>query len=104
MVRAGNGGMPLSTRPSCTTARILSPRTSRITRRERVRSGPDSPPAASRPWQKEQLRANSDLPRDGADTDVGLVSCADAEEATPTTIAQISNPVPILRLYKPTIG
>ena len=56
-----NGGMPLSTRPLRTSGMILSPRTSSATSVERVRSGPVSPPIASRPWQKPQVEREERL-------------------------------------------
>src|SRR5579863_9689 len=54
--------MPFSGRPLRTTDLILSPPTSDVTSLERVRSGPLSPPPASRPWQNEQSSRNSDAP------------------------------------------
>ena len=46
-----NDGIPLSGRPTRSSGPIVSPRESSATSVERVRSGPVSPPAASRPWQ-----------------------------------------------------
>ena len=46
---SANAGMPLSTRPARRSGPSLSPRTSSATIAARVRSGPDSPPIASRP-------------------------------------------------------
>ena len=51
--------MPLSGRPVRMTGPSLSPRTSCATSVERVRSGPPSPPAASRPWQELHWPRNS---------------------------------------------
>src|SRR4051812_23874396 len=56
------GGMPLSGRPVLTMEPILSPFTSSATMDERVRSGPVSPPMASRPWQNPQCATNSGSP------------------------------------------
>src|SRR6185503_11272982 len=50
--------MPAFGRPSRITGPILSPRASSATSFERVRSGPDSPPAASRPWQNPHWAEN----------------------------------------------
>src|SRR5215467_5125209 len=57
-----NGGIPFSRRPLRTTGPILSPFTSAATNLERVRSGPLSPPVASRPWQNEQSCRNRAFP------------------------------------------
>jgi light-regulated signal transduction histidine kinase (bacteriophytochrome) len=57
-----NGGIPPSGRPTRTKGPILSPRTSFATSSERVRSGPDSPPTASRPWQNPHCAANRSSP------------------------------------------
>src|SRR5579863_7907957 len=54
--------MPLSGRPFLTTRLIFSPSTSALTSFDRVRSGPLSPPPASRPWQKEQSWRKSAAP------------------------------------------
>src|SRR5260370_3487211 len=56
------GGMPFSGRPLRTTGPILFPSISCVTNFDLVRSGPLSPPLASRPWQKEQSRAKRVLP------------------------------------------
>ncbi len=55
-------GMPLAGRPFRTTGAVLLPFTSSATSFERVRSGPDSPPPASRPWQKAQFCKKSECP------------------------------------------
>src|SRR5215472_4508479 len=57
-----NGGIPLSIRPERTTGPISFPLTSFSTSSELVRSGPVSPPAASRPWQNAHCVAKSDCP------------------------------------------
>ena len=54
-----NGGMPFSGRPLWMTGAILSPRTSSATSADRVKSGPVSPPIASRPWQNPHWEANT---------------------------------------------
>src|SRR5262245_8942839 len=59
---SANPGMPFSTRPSRMTGISLSPPTSLPTSGELVRSGPVSPPAASRPWQKPHRDAKSVWP------------------------------------------
>src|SRR5207248_702601 len=57
-----NAGIPLSTRPSRTTARTFSPAASSRRSADLVRSGPVSPPIASRPWQKPHCAANTRCP------------------------------------------
>src|SRR5258708_1638954 len=57
-----NAGIPLSSRPFRTTAPIFSPCASCSTSADAIRSGPLSPPPASRPWQKPHCAANRVLP------------------------------------------
>src|SRR5258708_15753449 len=71
---SANAGMPVSTRPSRITGMSLSPPTSAATSAELVRSGPLSPPAASRPWQKPQRAVKSDCPGGAASRTAG--ACA----------------------------
>ena len=55
-------GIPFPGLPVRTTGPILSPLTSSATTIDRVRSGPVSPPIASRPWQKPHCETKSTWP------------------------------------------
>src|SRR5271170_4717844 len=70
VVKVGNAGMPLSTRPLRITGPRVLPFSSCSTTAERIRSGAPLP-AASLPWQKPQLGTKSALPRATASASCG---------------------------------
>jgi len=70
-----NLGIPFSGRPFRITPPILSPRTSCATSFDPVRSGPVSPPAASRPWQNAQFCRNSACPASTVACDSDCAAC-----------------------------
>src|SRR5262249_15785615 len=94
-----NAGMPLSVGPSRMTASIRAPLASSRTSADFVRSGPVSPPIASRPWQKPHCAANTRWPASacaggGAWAAAGLASAA-RRRTTPCDSARFSNRFPL---------
>src|SRR3954466_1362881 len=62
LLRLAKDGIPAVGRPSRITGPTLSPLVSLATSSARVRSGPDSPPAASLPWQNPHWAPNRASP------------------------------------------
>src|SRR3954470_9780363 len=79
-----NAGMPLSTRPSRSSARTLSPLVSSRTSGDFVRLGPVSPPIASRPWQKPHCAAKTRCPVWSCSAAAGTCACTPLWSRTTT--------------------